>query len=162
MAAVGDDRIRRQMELREDIRGLNMLKNTYLENKYEIEDNINVLPRKIAKTEKIIENISADTKAINDYVPKKDIDGKDVFEMKIVGKTYTDKKEAAEALKNAIAKAIIGNPNKQNYIAEYKGFAIAVSYDSTNSAPYEHIKTPVLWRFQTPKFTSISSLLCEI
>ena len=30
IAAVGDDRIRRQMELREDIRSLNMLKNTYL------------------------------------------------------------------------------------------------------------------------------------
>ncbi len=130
MAAVGDDRIRRQMELREDIRSLNMLKNTYLENKYEIEDNIKFLPQKIAKKEKMIEGITADTKMIKGYVPKKDIDGKDIFEMKIGNAVYTDKKEAAEALKNAMTKAIIGNPDKQTEIAEYKGFKIAVSYDS--------------------------------
>ena len=75
------------MELREDIRSLNMLKNTYLENKYEIEDNIKLLPDKIAKTEKIIEGIAADTKAIKAYVPKKDIDGKEVFEMKVGNQT---------------------------------------------------------------------------
>ncbi len=130
MAAVGDDRIRRQMELREDIRSLNILKNTYLENKYEIEDNIKFLPQKIAKKEKMIEGITADTKMIKGYVPKKDIDGKDIFEMKIGNAVYTDKKEAAEALKNAMTKAIIGNPDKQTEIAEYKGFKIAVSYDS--------------------------------
>lgn len=140
MAAVGDDRIRRQMELREDIRSLNMLKNTYLENKYEIEDNIKLLPEKIAKTEKIIEGIVADTKAIKAYVPKKDIDGKEVFEMKIGNKLYTDKKEAAEAFMVAMTKAVIGNPKKPTDIAEYKGFTIAVSYDSFSRSYKGHIK----------------------
>lgn len=148
MAAVGDDRIRRQMELREDIRSLNMLKNTYLENKYEIEDNIKNLPAKIAVTENIINGIAEDTKAIEAYVPKKDIDGKDVFEMKIDGKTYTDKKEAAEALKNAIAKAIIGNPNKQTDIAEYKGFTIAVSYDSLSKTQIGYLKRANSYSFE--------------
>lgn len=148
MAAVGDDRIRRQMELREDIRSLNMLKNTYLENKYEIEDNIKLLPEKIAKTEKIIENVYADTKAIQAYVPKKDIDGKEVFEMEIDGKTYTDKKEAAEALKNAMSKAIIGNPNKQTNIAEYKGFTIAVSYDSFTKTQIGYLKRANSYSFE--------------
>lgn len=130
MAAVGDDRIRRQMELREDIRSLNMLKNTYLENKYEIEDNIKILPEKIAKTEKIIENISNDIKAINDLKPKMDIDGKAIFEMKIGDTIYTDKKEAAEALDKAMKTAVMGNPKGMTKIAEYKGFVIDVSYDS--------------------------------
>lgn len=140
MAAVGDDRIRRQMELREDIRSLNMLKNTYLENKYEIEDNIKLLPEKIAKTEKIIEGIAADTKAIEAYVPKKDIDGKEVFEMKVGNTLYTDKKEAAEAFMTAMTKAVIGNPKNPTDIAEYKGFKIAVSYGSFSKSYIGHIK----------------------
>ena len=148
MAAVGDDRIRRQMELREDIRSLNMLKNTYLENKYEIEDNVKFLPQKISETEKLIESIAADTKAINDYIPKKDIDGKDVFEMKIENSVYTDKKEAAEALKNAMAKAVIGNPDKQTDIAEYKGFTIAVSYDSFSKTQIGHLKRANSYSFE--------------
>ena len=129
MAAIGDERIRRQMELREDIRSLNMLKNTYLENKYEIEDNINKLPDKIANIEKIIKNISDDTKTINNFQPKKDIDGKEVFEMKIGDTVYTDKKEAAEALDKTMKIAVMGNPKGMTEIAEYKGFKIDVSYD---------------------------------
>ena len=39
---------------------------------------------------------------------------------------------------------------------------IRILLGSTNSAPYEHIKMPALRHFQTPKLTSISSLLCEI
>lgn len=129
MAAIGDERIRRQMELREDIRSLNMLKNTYLENKYEIEDNINKLPDKIANIEKIIKNISDDTKTINNFQPKKDIDGKEVFEMKIGDTVYTDKKEAAEAFDKTMKIAVMGNPKGMTEIAEYKGFKIDVSYD---------------------------------
>ena len=129
MAAIGDERIRRQMELREDIRSLNMLKNTYLENKYEIEDNINKLPDKIANIEKIIKNISDDTKTINKFQPKKDIDGKEVFEMKIGDTVYTDKKEAAEAFDKTMKIAVMGNPKGMTEIAEYKGFKIDVSYD---------------------------------
>ncbi len=140
MAAVGDDRIRRQMELREDIRSLNMLKNTYLENKYEIEDNIKLLPDKIAKTEKIIEGIAKDTEAIKAYVPKKDIDGKEIFEMKVGNTLYTDKKEAAEAFMTAMTKAVVGNPKNPTDIAEYKGFKIAVSYDSFSRSYTGHIK----------------------
>ncbi len=147
MAAVGDDRIRRQMELREDIRSLNMLKNTYLENKYEIEDNIKLLPEKIAKTEKIIEGIAKDTEAIKAYVPKKDIDGKEVFEMKVGNTLYTDKKEAAEAFMTAMTKAVIGNPKNPTDIAEYKGFKVAVSYDSFAKSYTGYIKSANSYAF---------------
>lgn len=140
MAAVGDDRIRRQMELREEIRGLNMLKNSFLENKYELEDSIRTLPQKIADTERKIEGIAADTKTVKGYVPKTDIDGKEVFEMKVRGQLYTDKKEAGEAFKEAMTKAIIGNPDKPTDIAEYKGFKIAVSYDSFTKTQKGYLK----------------------
>ncbi|MCM1529771.1 MAG: SNF2-related protein [Alistipes sp.] len=147
MAAVGDDRIRRQMELREDIRSLNMLKNTYLENKYEIEDNIKRLPSKIANTEKIIEGIAADTKTVKGYVPKKDIDGQEVFEMKVGNTLYVDKKEAAEALKAAMTSAVMGNPKAQTDIAEYKGFKIAVSYDGFAKSYKGHLKGENIYSF---------------
>lgn len=148
MAAVGDDRIRRQMELREDIRSLNMLKNTYLENKYEIEDNIKRLPEKISRTEKIIEGIAADTEMIKGHIPKKDIDGQEIFEMKVGNTLYVDKKEAAEALKVAMTSAVVGNPDKQTEIAEYKGFKIAVSYDSFIKSYTGHLKGENSYQFE--------------
>lgn len=148
MAAVGDDRIRRQMELREDIRSLNMLKNTYLENKYEIEDNIKRLPDKIARTEKVIEGIAADTKTVKGYVPKKDIDGQDIFEMKVGNTLYFDKKEAAEALKAAMTTAVMGNPKNPVDVAEYKGFKIAVSYDSFTKSYTGHLKGENSYQFE--------------
>ena len=129
MAAVGDDRIRRQMELREDIRSLNMLRNTYLENKYELEDNIKELPKKIEKAEKTVEGIAADVKMIESYKLPLDIDGKEVFQMKVGGEVVSGKKEAAEAFTSAMTQAIAKNPTKPTEIAEYKGFKIAVSYD---------------------------------
>ncbi len=129
MAAVGDDRIRRQMELREDIRSLNMLRNTYLENKYELQDNINELPKKIEKAEKTVEGVAADVKMIESYKPPLDTDGKEVFQMKVGGEVISGKKEAAEAFTSAMTQAIAKNPTKPTEIAEYKGFKIAVSYD---------------------------------
>lgn len=129
MAAVGDDRIRRQMELHEDIRGLNMLRNTYLENKYELEDNIRELPKKIEKAEKLVENIADDVKKIENYKAPRDIDGKEIYKMKIGGETFTDKKQAGEAFMSAMTTAIAKNPKNPTEIAEYKGFKIAVSYN---------------------------------
>lgn len=129
MAAIGDDRIRRQMELREDIRSLNMLRNTYLDNKYDLEDSIARLPQKIDKAEKLVESIAEDVKMIQSYVPPHDIDGKEIYQMKIGNQTFTDKKEAGEAFKSAMTNAIAKNPKNPVEIAEYKGFKIAVSYD---------------------------------
>ena len=129
-AAVGDERIRRQMELKNEIRQLKMLENVYKESKYELEDNISKLPKRIAETEKIINGIAEDTKLIKSYVPQLDEDGKEKFIMKVGNITYDDKKTAAEAFKNAMTASVIGNPNKQTDIAEYKGFKISVGYDS--------------------------------
>ena len=130
MAAIGDERIRRQMELKEDIRSLNMLRNTYLDNRYELEDNIKHLPERIEKAERLAKNIALDTKMIQSYVPPKDIDGNELFEMKINGQTVTDKKLAGEMFKSAMTVAIAKNPEKPTEIAEYKGFKLAVSYDA--------------------------------
>ena len=77
---------------------------------------------------------------IKGYVPKKDIDGKDVFEMKIGNAVYTDKKEAAEAFMNAMTNAVMENPKAKTDIAENKGFKIAVSYDSFSRSHIGHIK----------------------
>lgn len=67
IAAIGDERIKRQMELRDDISNLKMLKNVHLENRYEMEDRITKLPTEIKKAEKIIEGIAADTKTVFDF-----------------------------------------------------------------------------------------------
>ncbi|MDE5772188.1 MAG: DEAD/DEAH box helicase family protein [Ruminococcus sp.] len=148
MAAIGDDRIRRQMELREDIRSLNMLRNTYLENKYELQDNINELPKKIEKAEKTVEGIAADVKMIESYKPPCDIDGKEVFQMKVGGEVISGKKEAAEAFSSAMTRAIAKNPQQPTEIAEYKGFKISVSYDPFTRVHHGTLKGAVDYPFE--------------
>ena len=148
MAAVGDERVKRQMELHEEVRRLKGLKKTYLDAKYEIEDNIQRLPNKIANTEKTIENIATDIKTIKEYTAPKDIDGNEMFEMKIDYTIFNDKKEAAEALKLEMARAAMGNPNKVVEVAEYKGFKIGVSYDSFTKTQKGYLKGENTYSFE--------------
>lgn len=51
---------------------------------------------------------------------------------------------------------------KAELFAKVRSGKVRILLGSTNSAPYEHIKTSALRHFQMPKLTSISSLLCEI
>lgn len=136
------------MELREDIRNLNMLRNTYLENKYELEDNIKELPKKIEKAEKTVEGIAEDIKMIKSYVPPLDIDGKETVQMKIGGEMISGKKEVAEAFTSAMTRAIAKNPTKPTDIAEYKGFKIAVSYDPFTKVHKGLLKGAVNYPFE--------------
>ncbi len=78
-------------------------------------------------------------------------------------------KQMVEQNKKSVSSLLIGNflnlAIKLKYFLDKYDLLdenVAFFIDSTNCEPYEHIKTPALRRFQTPKFTSISSLLCEI
>ena len=64
---------------------------------------------------------------------KLDKDGKKIFEgITIQGKTYTDKKEAAEAFRNAYMGVIRQGGGHRDYVpvGEYRGFQVAVMFDS--------------------------------
>ena len=140
IAAIGDERMKQQAQLRKEISELKSMKNHYLEEKYELEDNIKYLPDKIAQAEKAIRNITEDTNKIKNFIPEKDVDGKEKFIMKVGGTTYEDKKEAAEAFKRASLDSLVGNPNKFIDIAEYKGFKVAVSYDTFTKSMIASLK----------------------
>ena len=167
MAAVGDDRIRRQMELREDIRNMNMLRNAYLESKYELQDNIKQLPKEIQKAEKTVEGIAVDVKMIESYKAPRDIDGKEIFQMKVDGQMINGKKEAAEAFADAMTKAIAKNPQNPTEIAEYKGFKIAVSYDPFTRIHHGTLKGTVNYPFelgssQSGNITRIDNVIASV
>ena len=70
---------------------------------------------------------------IQDHTTRLDKDGKKIFEgITLHGKTYTDKKEAAEAFKNAYMSAIRQGGGHRDYVpvGEYRGFQVSVLFDS--------------------------------
>lgn len=151
IAAIGDERMKQQAQLRKEISELKSMKNHYLEEKYELEDNIKYLPDKIAQAEKAIRNITEDTNKIKNFIPETDVDGKEKFIMKVGRTTYEDKKEAAEAFKRASLDSIVGNPNKFIDIAEYKGFKVAVSYDTFTKSMIASLKGANSYPFELGK-----------
>ena len=69
---------------------------------------------------------------IQSHPTRLDKDGKKIFEgITIHGKTYTEKKEAAEAFKNAYMAAIRQGGGHRDYVpvGEYRGFQVAVLFD---------------------------------
>ena len=70
---------------------------------------------------------------IQKHPTRLDKDGKKIFEgITLNGKLYTDKKEAAEAFKNAYMAAIRQGGGHRDYVpvGEYRGFQVAVLFDS--------------------------------
>ncbi|MDD6489591.1 MAG: hypothetical protein PUG48_07245, partial [Clostridia bacterium] len=96
-----------------------------------------------------------------------DKDGKKIFDgVSIKGKNYTDKKEAAEALKNACMTACRNGGGHRDYVpvGEYKGFKIGVMFDS-----FSQIYKATLSRegtyyldFGTDNFTRMDNVLDKL
>ena len=148
IAAVGDDRIRRKMELTDEIDRLTRLENAHKETIYELQDNIRELPDKISKAEQLIANINSDIEAVKNYHTPTDKDGKEIFSIKIGNQTFYDRQEAGEALMKAVQTSLIGNPREAVDIAEYKGFKIAARYDSFNKQYIGTIKGKSSYSFE--------------
>ena len=148
IAAVGDDRIRRKMELTDEIDRLTRLENAHKETIYELQDNIRELPDKISKAEQLIANINSDIEAVKNYHAPTDKDGKEIFSIKIGNQTFYDRQEAGEALMKAVQTSLIGNPREAVDIAEYKGFKIAARYDSFNKQYIGTIKGKSSYSFE--------------
>lgn len=129
--ATGDPRIKEKMDLDVSVKRLKLLKQSYLREKYSLEDavlktypkDISMYTEKIAKIKKDIALLSQYTSDDKDYF----------FPMTVDGKVYTDKGEAGEAL-IAFCKAQkkLGNYLEERKCGEYRGFKISLGWDSWN------------------------------
>ncbi len=121
--ATGNPLIKQKMELDNDVTKLKMLEANYKSNKFSLEDKImKQYPQEIAQCERDIQGTKEDILRIEPLH-----DGEEKFtSITLAGQTYTDKKEAGEALIHAI---------RNNYtkewmkIGSYRNFDLLLSYD---------------------------------
>ena len=130
---VGDPRIKEKMELDNEVGKLRLERSSHQQEQYRLEDMAEDIRRKIGILETNIPKNQNDFLFIQSHPTRLDKDGKKIFEgITIHGKTYTDKKEAAEAFKNAYMAAIRQGGGHRDYVpvGEYRGFQVAVLFDS--------------------------------
>lgn len=121
--SAGNPLIKEKMDLDVEVTKLKMLRANHDNLQFKLEDNIvKVFPKQISQLEARIEKINDDIKHLNT------ISGEEFPGIKIGDKFISDKSEAGEEMLNAIRKSSVGGGH--NNIAEYKGFEIAVTFDT--------------------------------
>lgn len=161
----GDPRIKERMELEIEVSRLKMLQSGYLTQKYDLEDSVlKIIPKNIASLSNAIEGMKKDIQKLSEYVPQKNDKGEEQFIIKLDGKTYTDKETAGEKLLELCTKASIGNTiGKPVTVGEYKGFPLAVSFDSLTKTFKSTLQgsithTTDLGQSKTGNFTRLDNL----
>ena len=120
MIATGDPRIKEKLDLDIQVAKLKLLKSNHMAMKYDMEDKvIHYFPRKIKETELFIEALSADLPILQAH-PVKD----DTFSMTVLGTTYTERKDAGQAIVNACM--LMTDPDKPMELGEYRGFPMVL------------------------------------
>ena len=130
---VGDPRIKEKMELDNEIGKLRLERSSHQQEQYRLEDMAEDIKKKIQILETNIPKNQNDFLFCQKHPIKLDEYGKKIFEgITLNGKTYTNKKEAAEAFKNAYMTAVRQGGGHRDYVpvGEYRGFQVAVLFDS--------------------------------
>lgn len=126
--ACGDPKIMERCNLEMEVNKLNVLKASYLNQKYELQDSIvKSFPKEIAANTEKIRCMEADSKA-RDMHPLPITD--EFIGMTLDGVLYTDKAEAGNILIELCKKNTTSTPIK---IGEYRSFDMNVSFSSLNS-----------------------------
>lgn len=123
--AVGNPYIKEKMDLDIQVSKLQLLKQSFLSQKYEMEDKaVRYFPNEIRQCEQRIEDYESDIALAKENTPP---DRETFPEMQIHDVVYTEKKEAGQAIIEACkamksADAVL--------IGRYRGFPMKLSYDS--------------------------------
>ena len=133
-ACVGNPLIKEKMELDIAVNELQVLKKGFINSRYKLEDDVKIhLPKMISSTKSTYDNCLNDIEIVKKYPKQLDDDGKQIFYgMTVNGNHYADKDKAAEAMMNAVAKALVGNTKNSVCIGEYKSFKLEVFFDVLN------------------------------
>ncbi len=123
--ATGNPYIKEKMDLDIQVSKLQLLKQSFLSQKYEMEDKVTKdFPKKIKEQEQNIAAFEADIAQVKGHTPP---DRETFPPMQIGGLTYHEKKEAGQALIEACKamKSPDGVP-----LGDYRGLSMELSYDS--------------------------------
>lgn len=118
--ATGDKRIKEKMDLDISVAKLKLLKANHTGQQYELEDKVvKYFPQEIKKSEERVDGLTADLKILQAH-PIKD----DSFSMTILGRLYTERKAAGEAL-ISVCKTM-DNPEEKHDLGHYRGFPMTL------------------------------------
>lgn len=126
MLAAGDPRIKEKMDLDIQVTRLKLLKANHQSQQYEMQDKVrSYYPQKIRETELYIDCLEADLPRLLEYPVKEER-----FRITVMGKTYTERKDAGEAVKRACRNVV--HRDMEIELGEYRGFPMRLGFDGTN------------------------------
>ena len=123
----GDERIKEKLMLDNDVKELKTLASEYANTVYEMQDKIKAFPMKEEKLTTALANLQADRATLK-ALPIDPETKLPVFRMKIGETEYTDKKEAAKALEEAVLAIKIADTPVR--VGEFQGFPLSVTVQS--------------------------------
>ncbi|MCR5731003.1 MAG: DEAD/DEAH box helicase family protein, partial [Ruminococcus sp.] len=127
----GNPLIKEKMTLENEIAELKMIKSSYDNQHYQLQDNVlKKYPVELEATTKRIEYLKDDIKYLEGVPDKLNEDGKKILDIKIGGINYNDREKAGEALLAAMRDKCTPNAEKMETLAEYKGFKISITFNT--------------------------------
>lgn len=121
----GDERIKELMVLDNEVKSLTALHKEWQNTRYEMEDFLKKYPTEKSHDMKMIQNIEADID-ICKKLPTDPETNLPAFKITILGNNYTDKTEAAKALKTACVNVL--EDGNAKVIGDIHGFPISIDY----------------------------------
>lgn len=121
----GDERIKEKMMLDNEVKELNLLKAEHTNTVFDMQQTVTSTPAKIEKAEERLENLKADREALR-QLPVDEETKLPVFKITIDGAEYTDRKEAAQALENAVLDFVKNSSDQETDVGEFQGFKLSV------------------------------------
>ena len=119
--ASGDPRIMEKTELDGQVTKLKLLKANHENQRYALEDKlIKFYPQAIKREQELIAALEADIKHLEAHTPA----DKEHFSMTVLGQTYTERKEAGQAIIHAIDR--LKDLSDKVELGEYRGFPMTL------------------------------------
>lgn len=120
--ASGNPLIMEKTELDTEVTKLKMMKASYTSRHYDLEDALlRTFPKELSKTESLIAGLQQDARTASQNLPP----DSDHFRITILGKVYTEKKEAGAALLDACKQSV---QDGCSVLGEYAGFTLSASF----------------------------------
>jgi N12 class adenine-specific DNA methylase len=139
--ATGNPKIKEKMELDVEVQKLKLVRQSFFNQKYKLEDAIALsYPQMIEATKEKIAGYELDIRTAEEHTFQDD-----EFEMKIGETIFRDKKEAGDALLSMLPLA--GKTSDYTQIGEYRGFQMSVAYDFINNKNVMKLKGQLSHRF---------------
>lgn len=126
MLAAGDPRIKEKMDLDIQVTRLKLLKANHQSQQYDMQDKVrSYYPRRIKETNLYLDCLKADLPRLNANPVREGL-----FTMVVMGKTYTERKEAGEAVTRACRNIV--HRDMEIELGEYRGFPMRLGFDGLN------------------------------